>query len=347
MVGKIIFQSKTYDLSPDGEWRDLPSDQDWLKSIHQTLEAWFDESDLMSLQSSGTTGTPKTITIQKSNMAVGAQLTAQHFELKQGTEALLCLPAAYIAGKMMLVRSIVNAWNLHLIPPSSAPLQDDLPSFDFAALTPMQFQKSKATHPKAGENIETIILGGASVSKALSSLLQHHPKKVFETYGMTETITHIATRKVNGENRSDYFTCLPGVKYTWDERRCLCIEAEHLPEKVITNDRIEPVDFTTFELLGRIDNLVNSGGVKIHPEQLETQLDNWFDVDFYFSGRKDPLLGQKLVLHLERPPLDARSEKLLMDSLRDELGSVKSPKEIIYHPEFKRTTSGKIIREKA
>ncbi len=347
MVGKIIFQSKSYDLEAGGAWRKLPSDQPWLQSIHATLETWFDGKDLISLKSSGTTGVPKTITLQKANMAMSAQITAQHFDLKSGTTALLCLPADYIAGKMMLVRSIVNGWNLHLVPPSSAPLHEQLPALDFAALTPMQFEKSKEQYPGAGQNIETLILGGAPVNSALNAKLQHHPKKVFETYGMTETITHIATRKVNGEDRSDYFTCLPGVSYTWDERKCLCIEAPHLPEKIITNDRVEPVDMSTFELLGRIDNLVNSGGVKIHPEQLETQLANWFDVDFYFSGRKDPLLGQKLVLHLERPPLDARSEKLLMDSLRDELGSVKSPKEIIYHPEFKRTATGKIIREKA
>ena len=345
MAGRIIYQQQSFELKPGGNWLRLPRKEAWLDAIYRVLEQWFDDSPVMKLYTSGTTASPKKIIFQKHNMALGAQLTAQHFNMFSNTQALCCLPAEYIAGKMMIIRAIVNEWDLFIQAPSSCPLHPNLPPIDFAALTPMQMAKSIENTEVIAQRINTIILGGAPVGKHLKQRLQHYPNRLYETYGMTETITHIATRKINGEDRSEHFTCLPGVRYQWDERKCLTIEADHLPEKVITNDRVEPVDFESFELLGRIDHVVNSGGVKIHPEQLEDQLGDWFDVAFYFSGRSDEELGEKLVLYLEREPLDPRSEKLLMSSMREELGSIRSPKEIIYLPVFERTASGKIIRE--
>lgn len=302
------------------------------KSVGAFILDWFDEKDYVEMQTSGTTGTPKTIRVKKQAMVNSAVATGEYFDLGHSIKALHCLPTQYVAGKMMLVRAFILGWNMTLVEPASALLQRDTTVYDFAAMVPLQAKQSLS---KLGQ-IKILILGGAKVSSDLARQLEKLPTEVYETYGMTETITHIAARHI-GEGA---FETLPNISISQDNRGCLVIHADSLTnEPVITNDVVDIINDTHFIWLGRYDNVINSGGIKFYPEQVEEKLALRIDRRFFVKGVTDDALGEKLVLVIEGDSFN------VSDDVFAGLDKYEKPKEILFAPKFAETGSGKLQRE--
>jgi O-succinylbenzoic acid--CoA ligase len=273
------------------------------------------------------------IKVPKQAMVNSALATGTYFNLGASTKALHCLPAQYVAGKLMLVRAFILGWDMDIVEPISKPLDGNNTVYDFSAMVPLQAQHSLDKL----DRVKKIILGGAKVHSALVEQLQMLKTEVYETFGMTETITHIAAKRI-GDNA---FNALPGVTFTNDDRNCLIINAPRVVvDLVVTNDVVEIIDSTNFIWLGRYDNVVNSGGVKLFPEQIEEKLAAHIFSRFFVSGIADETLGEKLVLVIEGAPYT------IDDSVFAELSKFEKPKEILFADAFAETGSGKVQRDK-
>lgn len=305
--------------------------EEFEKPVGDFLLDWFDGKDYIEMFTSGSTGEPKTVVVKKQAMVNSAIATGNFFDLQPGNTALQCLPVKYVAGKMMLVRAMILGLDLEFVAPSSHPMRNNEINFDFVAMVPLQAQNSI----QELKNVKKLIIGGAAVNKNLEKQLLKLPTEVYETYGMTETITHIAARKLGEKS----FTVLPDVTVSYDDRNCLVIHAPRISEEVITtNDIVELVNENQFIFLGRIDNVINSGGIKLIPEQLERKLATKITQRFFISSQPDEELGQKLLLVVEGEKQDF-SQDLFAD-----LGKYEKPKAILFIPKFKETPTGKILR---
>ena len=244
--------------------------KDFEVAIGNFLIDWVDDSEFIEVSTSGSTGVPKKIKLKKQHMVNSALATGKYFDLKPTHRALLCLPATYIAGKMMLVRAMVLGLHLEYVHPDSNPVQAIKGDYDFAAMIPLQLENSLLQM----KHFKTLIIGGSPLSNRLISKIQTKKTRVYETYGMTETISHIAVKKVNhAPKKASYFEALPNIELKIDDRNCLVIYAPEISEKeVITNDVVNLISASQFEWLGRFDTLINSGGVKLNPETIEAKL---------------------------------------------------------------------------
>ena len=314
---------------------------DFEKPIGDFLLDWSSQKDTLEVYTSGSTGKPKRITLQKSKMVHSALATGQYFKLKSGDSALLCLPVNSIAGKMMLVRAMVLGLKLDYVVPSSRPLDETAKRYDFCAMVPLQAEKSIEQLIR----IKTLILGGAPISYGLEEQLKNLPTSIHATYGMTETITHIAVRPISPKGEVD-FQVLPSVEVSQDERNCLVIHAPQISDApVITNDLVEIKSKQRFSWLGRKDNVINSGGVKLIPERIEAKLSPLFNNRFFVAGIPDETLGQKLILILEGVRVN---EKTILESIKkmNTLNTFEVPKTIYSIDRFIETKAGKIQRQK-
>lgn len=317
--------------------------------VKEFLVDWFSSSKTINISTSGSTGTPKTIEVRKSQMQYSAKMTCDFFNFKEGDSACLCLPVAYISGKMMLVRAIERKMLVNILKPSSKPLIELNTNIDFCAMTPLQVENSlEKIH-----FIKNLIIGGAQVSENLKSKLSqtlsktNYTGQIFETYGMSETLSHIALKEIY-PNVAEYFTVLDGVDIAQDERGCLIINASNLTSETLqTNDIVELKGGKHFKFLGRTDFIINSGGVKIFPEILENFLKKEIaKVGFYceliYTGIEDEILGQKLVLFIE-----GKDDLKLINAIDNVQFEQKfhRPKEIIFLEQFPRSENGKILRK--
>ncbi|MFM7856476.1 MAG: AMP-binding protein [Flammeovirgaceae bacterium] len=249
------------------------------QGIFSFWKEWITNTQEFLLQTSGSTGPPKKITAQRCQLETSAKMTLAALNLKKNATALICLDSRYIGGKMMLVRSWVGGLNVIAKDPSANPFQDldDEAEIDFVALVPYQLKTVLNSPEKKWLNkIKHVIVGGAPLDGTTKKLLQPFTTQFYETFGMTETLSHIALKKINGPARSDYFKILPGVHIRQDERACLCITAPHLQHEIITNDVVEMKNLEEFIWLGRVDNVINSGGIKIFPEATEQKIEHLF-----------------------------------------------------------------------
>ena len=302
------------------------------RSIGEFFLDWFDQKDYIEMTTSGTTGLPKLVRLQKQAMIQSALATGDFFGLEPGNKALLCLPTQFIAGKMMLVRSLILGLELDVVVPNTDPLEYNNKKYDFVAMVPLQVQNSIE---KLG-NIKKLIIGGAKMDSALEEKLLPLKTDIYETYGMTETITHIAAKKV-GESA---FSVLPNVKIEKDDRGCLVIYVSSISEEpIVTNDLVDLVNENQFTFLGRIDNVINSGGVKLIPEQIEAKLTGKINGRFFVTGFPDTVLGEKLILVIE-----GEKQEFAPDFF-DVLGKFEKPKEIVFVPKFKENENGKLLRK--
>jgi O-succinylbenzoic acid--CoA ligase len=301
---------------------------------------WLDNRDYMLVQTSGSTGKPKKIKITKQAMVNSAIGTGDFFNLEPGYKVLHCLPSNFIAGKMMIVRAIVLGLELDMIEPSAFPQIDYEKKYHFCAFTPMQL-KNFAKYLK---QIKTVIVGGGRVSDDILDLIKDKNPHVYETFGMTETVSHIAVKKLNNfedETNNSYFNTLPEVKVSTDTRGCLIIEAPTLSnEKIITNDIVKIHSDTSFEWIGRYDNVINSGGIKLYPEQIEAKLRSEIAEQFFIASIPDEALGDKVVLIIEAEENELKTINF------DGLDKFEKPKEVLTILKFIETASGKIHREK-
>lgn len=326
----------------DLHFTDEPEDS-WRNAIYHFLVNWFDDSDFILAQTSGSTGKPKEIHLRKAAMMNSARMTNHFFRLNATSTVLLCMPATYIAGKMMLVRALVSGFNLLAVEPSANPFENLNTSIDFTAITPYQlFHSAESLHSKL---VQKIIVGGGPVTNKLEKLASEIPSALYETYGMTETCSHIALRRFNGAEKSDFFTILNGVNIHKDERECLVITAPHLlDDEIKTNDIVELIDPKSFRWLGRADAVINSGGIKIHPEQVEKKLDGIIPTSYFITSLPDELLENKVVLVIESDTYSSEKELSLINEFGIKLGKYELPKQILYIPEFVYSESNKVLK---
>lgn len=318
---------------------------------HQVfLAEWCDESPKIIVHTSGSTGQPKSIEVEKRRMQASALMTLRFLRLSPGDSALLCMPLRYIAGKMMVVRTIVGNLSLRLIPPTSHPLRTlaiekahgnkALPKF--LALTPMQALATLEVEAEKDifQRIPCIIIGGGAITPRLHAALQCCQGEVYSTYGMTETLSHIAMRRLNGPDQCDTYTPLPGVKITTNNNGCLVIDASDLcPNTLVTNDLCKIHPDGTFSILGRRDNVICSGGIKLSLETLESKLGE-IGCPYMLTYVNDAHLGEALALiHTKQRP----DESLFLSRL----DQYERPRHIIRVKRLPLTETGKPARAEA
>ena len=280
-------------------------------TIEEFLAQWNDTSDVIEVHTSGSTGKPKRLLVEKRRMVNSARITCDFLGLKEGDSALLCMPLDYIAGKMVVVRSLVSHLHLISVMPSSHPLKDVTQPIDFAAMVPLQVYSS-LQEPAERERLMSIrhlIIGGGAIDDSLESQLQQFPNAVWSTYGMTETLSHIALRRISGENSSLWYSPLDGVDVSLSSDSCLEIYAPQVnPEKLHTNDIAElrtlPDGSKEFRILGRKDNVIDSGGIKIQAEEVERLLRPHLSCGFMITKVSDARLGEAVTLLVESDDVD-------------------------------------------
>ncbi|WP_433625218.1 AMP-binding protein [Chryseobacterium cucumeris] len=319
----------------------LSFDTEFEKKVKIFLEEWFSEKTGVNVQTSGSTGVPKIFEIEKKKMVNSAVMTCNFLGLKEGDTALVCLPVEYISGKMMVVRSIERKLKLIITNPSLDPVENLEEEIDFCAMTPLQVENSlEKLHL-----IKNLIIGGAAVSESLKSkILQMKlspSNRIFETYGMSETLSHIGLKQLMPE-QEDYFTVFENVSISLDERGCLKIFAPNInAEELQTNDLVNIKNEKQFKFLGRIDNVINSGGAKIFPEALEALVKKELPNEAIFVGLPDESLGQKLILIIEGDESDEVKRKVSEVPFEK---NFHRPKDIIFIREIPRTPNGKVNR---
>lgn len=305
------------------------------------VKSWLSNQQSFTLQTSGSTGPPKEITLTRQQLAASAHRTIRKLGLSEKNTALVCLDTKYIAGKMMLVRALEANMKIVAVEPSSNPLKDLSEQPGFGAFVPLQLDeifKDPASVKKLNA-FQSVIVGGAAVSTALLGKIRQLSCDVYATYGMTETVSHIALQKLTGADAQDSFEVLPDIRIRLDERDCLVIEIPGFREPVVTNDLARITDDSHFIILGRHDHVINSGGIKLIPERIEKKLSSILSGDFFVAGIRDERLGQKLVLVVEGEAVPDLSSRI-----RQVLSAYEIPKEIIYTENFIRTDTQKINR---
>lgn len=282
-------------------------------SLEEFLSEWNNDSLFVHVQTSGSTGAPKPMLAEKRRMLASARITNDFLGLREGDVALLCMSLDYIAGKMMVVRSIERGLKLITVEPSGHPLNhsqlaiDDC-QIDFAAMVPLQVYNTLQVPEERKRllQIRHLIIGGGAIDEALGAELKNFPNAVWSTYGMTETLSHIALRRLSGPEASDWYMPFPSVKVSLSEDGCLVIDApEVCPERLVTND-IAEISPQGFRILGRKDNVICSGGIKIQIEEVESRLRPFFRVPYLISKRPDPKFGEVSVLLTEGSIDEAR-----------------------------------------
>ena len=305
------------------------------------LAEWYNESPVMTIQTSGSTGTPKPIVVRKEKMIRSAQTTCSVLKLNKGDKALLCLPLQYISGQMMVVRALIAKLDLIVRHPSGNPLADVHPPLHFAAMTPMQVYNSLQV-PEEKERlmqIENLLIGGGAIDAELSRKLQALPNAVYSTYGMTETLSHIALRRLSGTGASEYYTPFPSVRLALSLEKTLIIEAFQVADEIIyTNDIAELLPDGRFRILGRRDNIINSGGIKIQAEEIEETLRSAITEDFAITSVPHPKFGEAVAL------LISKEQTLSSDLVNALLPVFQRPKFILQVDTIPFTPTGKIDR---
>ena len=341
-------------------------------SLEEFLEEWNNPSPYVHVQTSGSTGAPKPMLVEKQRMLNSARITCDFLGLREGDTALLCMSLDYIAGKMMVVRSIERGLKLISVEPSGHPLatvpvvrqahqpctvpvvrQAHQPctvpepaegwGVGFAAMVPMQVYNSLQV-PEEKERlmrIRHLIIGGGAIDDTLASALKTFPNHVWSTYGMTETLSHIALRRLNGPEASEWYTPFPSVKVSLNEDHCLVIDApEVCSERLVTND-IAELSEGRFRILGRKDNVICSGGIKIQIETVERQLRPHLQAPFLITKRPDAKFGEAVVLLTEGAVDEGRRVCAQV------LPKYNQPKAYLHVDKIPLTATGKPARKEA
>jgi O-succinylbenzoic acid--CoA ligase len=320
------------------------------ESTFSFLASWLSSEDQFTTKTSGSTGEPKTISFSRAQMIASANASAKALGLASSMTSLVCIDTKYIGGKMMLVRSIEYGLKILAVEPSASPLQK-IPvdhCVNFAAFVPYQiYSMLESKHPHLLDTIDIAIIGGAPLNEDAVTKLQHYESSFYMTYGMTETISHVALRKLNGNNMSSGFHFIDGTHGRSDDRGCLVIECEYLPESITTNDLVSFIK-DEFLLDGRYDNMINTGGVKVQPEKIESALSSTLKeagVEKYFiTGFPHEKLGSVVTLVIEsKEPISPALEQKFPEIFSC-LSPYERPRQIFTSTSFSFTESGKINR---
>ncbi len=343
----LTFEGRAYSLPELADALRLP-ETGFPDEVAEFLREWVAPQATVTVQTSGSTGTPKIMQVEKERMRASARMTCSFLGLKAGDTALLCMPLKYIGAKMMAVRSLEYGLDLRWATPSSHPLRGISEAPALLAMTPAQVAASLETEEEAAmlRASKHIIIGGAAVDPRLEAILRGFPKNVWSTYGMTETLSHIALRRLSGPEASDWYQPFEGVSLRLSEEGALVISAPAVcPEELTTRDVAELRADGCFRILGRLDNVINSGGVKVQIEQVETVLSKHLIQPFQISAAPDMRYGESVVLLVEGE-LPAPQEQIIADCHKV-LEPYFCPKHVFAVPELPRTGSGKPDRASA
>ncbi|HCS21113.1 MAG TPA: O-succinylbenzoic acid--CoA ligase [Bacteroidetes bacterium] len=316
-------------------------------SVLQFCRDWLLGMDAFMRYSSGSTGTPKAISIHRKQMLASVAATAKILKPSSTDQILLNLNPDTIGGTMSLVRAMEWGLNIHVFPADGNPMipLDHIHPFTLCSLVPLQLHdilKDPESIAKLNQ-FRVVLLGGAAIDHALFAAIQELRPIVYHTYGMTETCSHIALRQLNGEEKQERFHPLEGVSLRLAEDRTLLIDAPMaIHTSLKTNDLARIYSDQSFEIIGRLDRTLISGGVKMQLDELEALFSPLFpDLSFFLYGLEDARLGQKMVLVLESEPF---STPELEKKLKELAPAYKAPKAIIFAPRFERTLTGKTDR---
>ena len=324
------------------------------KKVLEFCSSWMKKPDFLQVSTSGSTGKPKIFNISREQIMHSVGATQKAFKLQKDDHALACLDVEYIGGKMMLIRALEIGMRLSILSPASNPFKVVRlgAPIDFIALVPMQLHAILESVQSVGlDSCKAILVGGAPISLALEKSLVKCKAPVYNTYGMTETVSHIAFRRLDGPQQKDYFETLEGVEIGVNENQCLWVKSPVTNQKVVqTNDIVELIDAQKFVWKGRNDHVINSGGIKIHPESIEKELEEiWSDLDlevrFFVGGLPHSTLGEKVCLILEGTSIPNPIEEQLRNQMASKLTKYEVPKSIFYVDRFVETPTGKIKRK--
>lgn len=351
-MGKIIINGQEFSFQQikEGQW---PEQAPYFQASLVFCRDWFNGQTSFELQSSGSTGPPKAIQVSRKQMSSSAKATGDFFGIQPGASLLCCLNTAMVAGKMMLVRAMKWDSLLYLVEPASNPLLafDRDQSFDFATMVPLQLESclEDVHSAKVLANIRHLLIGGAPLGEVLREKASRLPIKLFQTYGMTETVSHIALADLRAEGPLIYKS-LPGVQTRKSPNGNLEIMAAMSSHNWIrTNDIVEILPGKGFIWKGRSDFTINTGGVKVQPEEVEAMAGEVMEKllpgqRYFVTALPDEKLGQKMVLMVEGEKRNQDPSKLL-HTLKAQLPSYHSPKNIYFVRKFAETPSHKIDRK--
>ncbi len=362
-------------LERDGSCINTQPDNPYYKKVFDFKKTWESGQETFEIQTSGSTGTPKKIILQRKQMLASVKMTAKAFNLEEGDTAFCCLNIDYIAGMMMLVRAFELGMDLVVVEPKSNPFEDIEKHLyilkanrgqNFFAFVPLQIQtllESKPIFSEILNSAKAIIIGGAAVNDAILEKVQTIYRPVYATYGMTETLTHIAIKRINGSEKDDFFNTLDGVDVKLNNESCLMIKSKTTDnEWITTNDVAEIINGSSFVLHGRIDNVINSGGVKIQLEKIEKVAENVlnklkteekkYNGRYFIFSLPDEKLGERLVFVLEKetnatfPSREDATKIDILQGFKEILPKFEVPKEVFFIEKMIETPTGKIDKIK-
>lgn len=343
LLGDYLKDRSTFDNLPVFE-----------KEIISFIKEWKTGRDRFHLNSSGSTGTPKKITLYRDRMILSAESTLNFLGIPAGGKALLCLDPRYIAGKMVIVRSLIGELDLYAVDPKSNPLNEFEPEckIDLASFVPYQIAEilEESNSLRKFRNIKNVLIGGAGISPRLERKLKAFKNDIYHTFGMTETVSHIALRPLSDMAQSQYFKVLPGITIGRDERGCLIVKGKITEdEKLFTNDLVEIASKEEFEWKGRIDQVINTGGIKVNMNLLEIKIREILESikihnDFFVDHIADEKLGDKVVLILESESMDI-DLGIIKETFKKRLSKFEIPRQIQFVKKFARTNTSKINRK--
>lgn len=325
------------------------------RMLYNFLQEWFSESPLMTVRTSGSTGQPKKMQVSKDKMMQSARLTCEFLGLQAGDSALLCMNLRYIGAMMVVVRSLVAGLNLIVRPASGHPLADVSQPLKFAAMVPLQVYNTLQNPSEKHQLMQTeiLIIGGGAIDEALEAELKSLPTAVYSTYGMTETLSHIALRRLNGAAASEHYHPFSSVNLSLSPENTLVIDAPLICDETLqTNDIARIYPDGSFTILGRKDNVINSGGIKMQAEELEKILRPHIPVRFVITSVPDQRLGQAVTLLIEesteRKELDGKELEIgdIEEKLQEILEPYYRPKYIFKTEHIPQTENGKVNRAK-
>ena len=314
-------------------------------TVEEFLAEWHNESPYVLVHTSGSTGEPKPMLVEKQRMLNSARITCDFLGLHEGDSALLCMSLDYIAGKMMVVRALERGLRLVSVEPSGHPLATVHEEITFAAMVPMQVYNSLQVAEERNRlmRIRHLIIGGGAVDDGLAAELKTFPNAVWSTYGMTETLSHIALRRLNGETASEWYQPFESVTVWLNDEGCLVIDApEVCARPLVTNDIAElSVGNAGFRIIGRKDNVICSGGIKIQAEEVERELRAHLQAPYLISKRKDPKFGEAMVLLTEG---DTHAARRVCEEV---LPKYHQPRAYVHVARIPLTETGKPARRQA
>lgn len=314
----------------------------WQQKIYEFLSIWWSAEEFIIQHTSGSTGAPKPIKLSKASMIASAKRTCGYFSLTESSKLGLCLSADYIAGKMMIVRAIVSGADLQTVAPEGKGLLDFVGRIDFIAMVPLQASSMLALKDKNFE-VKQVLLGGADISSSLQEKIALTTNtRFFLGYGMTETCSHIAIRYLGSDNLE--YETMTGVELSVDERNCLVIDDKVLGlGPLMTNDVITILP-NGFVWCGRWDNIINSGGIKFVPEEIEHKISHLVTEPFLITSQPDERLGNRIVLVVENEFGSELDKNNILNEISSILPKYSVPKEILFVKKIYRTPNGKVDR---